>query len=314
MSILQEDTITFGKFKGLTIKELLKDRNYCKWFLQQEELAKKYEYIFNRIKQYKPRKFFIPKEDYDIEKNIGNNITEFLENYPYFHLYPIEEVKIELNDTDKKCYSFYLEMMVILKTKIIMTQSYNIKAPSSWLKLFETKYGMTRDIFKEFINSYDLPNIPYIVEDIKKMGGIEYKGAKSFLIAKQKSLEQEKYWENILKEKYGQDIGTQYKFNKCFFDFIHINTTTIYECKLGLKDFDEDQHNKYLIALEKFSIIYLIDRDCIVNIKNNIIYTTNVEKYRQYLLYIPIMKESSKFDKLIQNFKVEEIKNVKDVI
>ncbi|MBZ5782277.1 hypothetical protein, partial [Klebsiella aerogenes] len=72
---------------------------------------------------------------------------------------------------------------------------FDIKAPSSWLKDFEKKTELNRDVFKEFLASYSLPNIPYIIEDIKKVGGIEYKGAKSFIIAKNNSLKQEEFWE-----------------------------------------------------------------------------------------------------------------------
>ena len=61
-----------------------------------------------------------------------------------------------------------------------------------------------------------------VKEDIKKEGGIEYKGAKSFLIAKKNSQNQENFWEQILKEKYGEDIGTQFKYENCIFDFINI--------------------------------------------------------------------------------------------
>jgi len=54
-----------------------------------------------------------------------------------------------------------------------------------------------------------------------------------------------------VKEKYGEEIGTQFKYHNCIFDFINISTNTIYECKLGLKDFNEDQHDKYKLDLSQ---------------------------------------------------------------
>ena len=40
-------------------------------------------------------------------------------------------------------------------------------------------------------------------------------------------------------------IGTQFKYQKCIFDFICIPKITIYECKLGLKDFNEEQFKTF---------------------------------------------------------------------
>ena len=94
---------------------------------------------------------------------------------------------------------------------------WNIKAPVKWLQNFETLYDIPRQEFKEFLSAHELPNIPYIIERIKKEGGIEYKGAQSFLIAKSRSMEQEKWWEQILKERYGENLGTQFKYQNCIF-------------------------------------------------------------------------------------------------
>jgi len=319
MSNLSEDTITFGKYKDLTLSHLLRDRQYCAWLLKQEWFCKQYEYLYNRVKEHSPKKFFVLKSPYKIDPSDPAVVMDFVENYEYFHLCPLRDLKIPLTENEKKCYEYYLETIRELQEKIINNigsdpNPFNIKAPSSWLNKFEKKYGISRDIFKEFLTAYDLPNLPYIVEDIKKMGGIDYKGAKSFIIAKQKSLEQEKYWETILKSVYGEDVGTQYKFSNCFFDFIHIKTNVVYECKLGLKDFNEEQHNKYLMTLGHFSLIYLIGTDCIVNLDKKQIYTTNFSKYRDYVLNIPIMKDPSKFDNLIASFTVEEISRLQDYL
>lgn len=309
-SMLNEDTITFGKYKDLTLTNMLKDRKYCKWLLEQDWFLKQYEYLYNRVKNHNPRVHFVHKPSYKIENDAKPG--EFLDNYEYFHLCHPDDLKINLDHSEKLCYQFYLDAIESLKKRIIKNvetgnNPFDIKAPTSWLKKLERTYGIPRDTFKEFLAVYDLPNIPYIVEDIKKAGGITYKGARSFIIAKEKSLIQEKFWEEILKCHYGEDIGTQYKFHNCFFDFIHIKTNTLYECKLGLKDFNEDQHNKYIAILGSFSIVYLIGHDCIVDLKNQIIYTTSPEKYSEYFLRL---KEPSRFETMVKNFPIIEIANI----
>ena len=54
----------------------------------------------------------------------------------------------------------------------------------------------------------------------------------------------------MLKDKYNEKISMQFKYEKCIFDMININTKTIFECKLGLKDFDDTQYIKYKKALK----------------------------------------------------------------
>ena len=309
---LKEDTITFGKYKDLTLTKMLRDRKYCSWLLDQDWFSKQYEYLYNRVKNSNPRNYFVIKPHYEIK--LLSSFEDFIKNYEYFHLCPLDELKLELNDNEKNCYRFYTYTILSLKNKIIDNHEkgenpYDIKAPTSWLKKFEEKYSLSRDIFKEFISAYDLPNIPYIVEDIKKVGGIEYKGAKSFLIAKKNSLSQEKFWENILKSHYGEDIGSQYKFRNCFFDFIQIKTNTLYECKLGMKDFNEDQHKKYLTTLDSFSIVYLIGQDCIVDLKDKNIYSTKPEKYIEYF---SLLKEPNKFEDMVKKYPIVKINSVND--
>jgi hypothetical protein len=309
MNALDVNTITFGKYKDLTLQHLLKDRKYCEWLTKQEWFPKQYEYLFNRVTEYKPKMFFLSPEKEDK--------TLFVDFYRYFYLIPLEDLKIELTDDEKTCYSYYLDLIVTIKNKIIdrtingCENPYNIKAPTYWLKKFESQSQLSRTKFKDFLSSYELPNIPYIIEDVKKVGGIEYKGARSFLIAKQKSVEQETWWEGILKEKYGEDIGTQFQYQKCIFDFLHINNNVIYECKLNLKDFNEDQHRKYLLTLGTYKIIYLISRDCIINLQDKKIYHTNLnDKYSSYIANIPTMKNPSKFDDLIFNYEIIKIEDI----
>lgn len=294
---LFNDSITFGKYKNGTLSKMLRDRSYCSWLLEQEWFKNSYEFLYNRVKEYNPQKFFI--------KEIPPN-DSFLLNYKYFNLTNPENLSLDLSDEEKKCYTFYCSIINDLKSKIedkLDTENpYDIKAPTRWLKKFEKEYNLSRDVFKEFLSAYELPNITYIVEDIKKEGGIEYKGAQSFNIAKKRSLEQEQFWENILKQKYGEDISVQYKYEDCFFDFLNISTCTIFECKLSLKDFNAEQYRKYLLALKKYRIIYLISYDCVIDMEKKKIYTTDEDKYINYQNTIWESKKPTKFDKLIADF------------
>ena len=315
MEITQE-SITFGKYKDLPLSKMLRDRKYCSWLLQQEWFKKNYEYLFNRLSEYNPKINFLPilKES----KNTG--ILKFIDEYIYFHLKSIPDSELDVNE--KKCYEYYLYSINCLQEKIIDGGTYDIKAPTSWLNKFEKKYGLSRDIFKEFLDANELPNIPYIVEDIKRMGGIEYKGAKSFLIAKEKSLNQEKFWEILLKKIYGEDISSQYKFRHCFFDFIHIKSNVVYECKLGLKDFDVEQFNKYMSTIGHFSLVYLIGNDCVIDINKKSIFTTNEKYYKDYIEkfklddMIKITKSKNRssilFDRLICDYKIISVEKIEN--
>ena len=200
-SDLNSDTITFGKYKNGTLQQILRDRPYCLWLIKQDWFKTSYEYIHNRVVEFEPLPFFL--------KTIPDNITLFEEKYQFFNLIPLNEIQLPLSEEDKICYSYYLKMMEELKNKITtreLDNPYDIKAPCKWLQRFEKESDLKRSTFKEFIGAYELPNIPYIVERIKKEGGIEYKGAQSFNIAKKRSLDQEQHWEKILKEKYGENI------------------------------------------------------------------------------------------------------------
>ena len=306
---LLQTTVTFGKYKNTPLKKILKDRSYCKWLLQQDWFQNNYEYLYNRIKEYNPEIFFLNKYEGTSE--------EFIDTYKYFNLKNVENIELLLTENEKICYKYYLKIIEELKNKIkdriFEENQYDIKAPTKWLLKFEKETNLKRKIFKDFLASYELVNIPYIVEDIKLKGGIDYKGARSFNIAKERSIKQELWWENILKEKYGEDLGTQFKYENCIFDFINIKTNTIFECKLGLKDFNEEQHKKYLLALQKYRIIYLIGYDSVIWMDKNIIYTTNIEKYKLYQCQILIMKSPSNFDLLIKDFNIIEVKKLNTI-
>lgn len=299
---LSIETITFGKYKNGILQDILKDRSYCIWLLQQEWFLTNYEYLYNRVKEYNPLDYFINNREEREEKTYT-----FLEKYKFFNLIPVNDIKLSLTEQEKLCYTFYIKTIEELKKKIqdrIGTENqYNIKAPIGWLQQFEKESGLKREEFKKFIDSYDLPNITYIVEDIKKEGGIEYKGAQSFKIAKKRSEEQELYWEQILKEKYGEHIGTQFKCEKCIFDFINISSNTIYECKLNIADYNEKQHAKYLHTLNKYNIVYLIGYDCIINMNR-----------KEIINSIKIENKLNKLTELIKDFTFIEIKNKTDIL
>ena len=303
--MLSLDTFPVGKYKGKNISQVLRDRKYCEWLVNQDWFKDQYSYLFNKINDYDPFGYFI--------KKIPESDKDFLEHYEYFNLTRPEELGIELSECDMSCYKFYIEVIEQLQAKIYERMEndeenpYDIKAPTSWLKTFEKTCGIPRDDFKEFMNAYGLLNITSIVERIKKEGGIEYKGAKSFIIAKQRSLEQEEFWEEILKKRYGDNITKQHLYEACIFDFLNISTNTIFECKLGMKDFNGVQHEKYIKALKNYRIIYLISDDCVIDMERQLLITTNSEYYTKYQDFITNMKDPSYLDLLITDFLVQKV-------
>jgi hypothetical protein len=311
------DTITFGKYKDLTLSEMLRDRKYCGWLVQQEWFEQQYEFLYNRVLEHCPREYFVNLEHLAIEDNLDLTFEEFLESYEFFNLIKPQDLKIDLADEEKLSYSYYLGMIDSLRQRMLRRQQkgepnvYDIKAPNGWLKKLEKLHDIPRAKFKEFLMAHDLPNIPYIIQDIKQMGGLVYNGARSYLIAKERSVAQELFWEEKLKEKYGEDVGTQFKYNHCIFDMINIGSRTLYECKLGLKDFNEDQHRKYLVTLgTRYTIIYLIGTDCVINMNDQKLYTTELGKYYAYILKIPKLKKPSKFDTILKDYEVEEVNDI----
>ena len=280
--MLTEETFTFGKYNGLGINKVIRDRKYCDWLLQPEQswFREKYEYLYNRIKEYNPKLIFLPNNVHILKVGQAINPTDFCLRYEYFNLTEPEKVKNKLQqENDYICYKFYYNIVQSIKLQILeniekgVDVPYDIKTPNKWLIKFEKETNFTRDIMKEFIEAYELLNIISIIERIKKEAGIVFNGARSFIIAKERSVKQEVWWEKLLKDKYDQDIGVQFKFQKCIFDFIHINNNTLYECKLSFKDFSSKQYKKYLQTLDNYKIIYLIGYDTIINFDTKKIYT-----------------------------------------
>ena len=308
--------ITFGKFENRYLKDMLRDRKYCHWLGEQEWFKTNYEYLYNSIKNYNPREFFLPIA------GIKETKEDFIHSYKYFNLLSLEHVehKVKLEDKEKKCYIFYLEMIENLKKRVEVRKvsgecnPYDIKAPVKWLQDFEKKIQIPREEFKEFLYAYDLPNITSIVEEIRKEGGLDYNGGKSYIIGKKRSLDQENFWGVLLKKKYNENISSQFKYLNCIFDFLHIPGNTIYECKLALKDFNEEQFVKYEAIMNRFNIIYLIGYDCVINMDLETIYTTDLTKYVVYQCNIPTLKLKSKFDDIIFNYDIVEVDDFSEVL
>lgn len=308
--MLTNESITFGKYKGNTLGHVLKDRGYCDWLKKQDWFRESYEYLYNRICEYEPRGYFLVSSSSDY--------ADFLSDYEFFNLRSVDDVELPLTSSEKLCYTYYISVVLELREQVYRRMEndeenpYDIKAPTKWLQRFERTCGIPRVEFKEFLASYDLINIPYIVKRIKEEGGLQYKGADSFLIAKSRSVKQEKWWETVLKDRYGESLTVQHTYKHCIFDFLNIDTQTIFECKLGLKDFCNNQHKKYKLALEKYRIIYLIAKDCVIDMEQKKIFTTNPSKYHIYLVSIPKLKKPSYLDILMleEDFSVVEVENI----
>lgn len=311
--------ITFGKFENRYLKDMLRDRKYCLWLKEQDWFKNNYQHLYQSILNYKPHEFFF-KPPATEEEEDGSCKKTFMEHYKYFNLLPLKEIGIALDDKENKCYLFYIEMIDNLKQRIEVRKvskeenPYDIKAPIRWLLEFEKQTKIPREEFKEFLYAYELPNITTIVEDIRKEGGLDYNGGKSYTIGKKRSADQENYWGVKLKHKFGEEVSQQYKYQNCIFDFIHIPSNTIYECKLGLKDFNEEQFNKYETIMNRYNIVYLIGYDCVINMDLETIYTTNMEKYVLYQCNIPTMKTISKFDDIIFDYDISEIADLESVL
>ena len=311
MATLSQDSITFGKYNEQSLSVMLRDRQYCSWLLKQDWFKNNYSYLYNRVKDYKPLSFFISQSE-----SKGETQT-FLNSYTFFNLKDPNIESFEfLTPDEKRCYQFYFKIVKSLKSQIENNieegedNPYDITTPNKWLIQFENETGLKRDFLKEFLTAYELPNITSIVEEIKREGGISYQAVNSFKIAKQRSKEQENWWEQVLKSKYGEHIATQFKFKNCIFDFINIQTNTIFECKLNLKDFNEEQFEKYKVILNKFRLIYLISNDCVIHIDKKVIYTTDNYKYFLYINALSGNKKMSYLDNLIQSFKIIKVEDI----
>lgn len=313
MTELSETYIPFGKYCGMSIDVLLKDRGYCNWLLQ-EPWFQNYAYLYKRVQEYDPKSFFLPENPQTSFKDP----QDFLENFPYFNLTKPENLKIQLPDFFITAYNFYLQLIQNLKNKILVNigkeNVYNVVAPSKFLKKFEIETGLERIVLKTFLEQHDLPNILKILERIKKEGGLKYKGNKGWLIAKERSEDQEQWWLTRMKDVFQDDVSFQFNFQGSCFDFLHIKKKLLFECKLNIKDFSEEQYKRYLTTVGYYEIIYLIKKNTIIHIPRKKVYTeddTTIFKLKQSMK-IPSIK--TKFDDMIADFQIENVKNIIDVL
>lgn len=334
--MLTNTTITFGgKYTGKDVTELVQDRGYARWVLMQEWVQLQYPRIYNYIWNYDPLTHLVSDEcvalqkaHWDTKRLAGDIVQplrsiddrfeidphwydpngDFIDTYVLFNL-PQEDLataSLNLSGKQKICYTYYLSLMATLRERIETNQAdneYDIKAPNSYLQTLTNRHGIGSVEFNEFLESRNLPKLRGVVEAIKRYGGIDYKGNKSFLIAKARSVEQEKYWEVILKKRYGDEISSQFQYGNCIFDFINISTRTIFECKLGLKDFNEAQHIKYNVTLGEYRIVYLIGTDCVIDMERNMVITTNTTKYSAYISAIANKKTPTYLDVKLESWE-----------
>ena len=112
---LNINLITVGKYKDKYLQDMLKDRNYCKWIIQQDWFKESYEYLYNKVKEYDPKVYFYNERE----------IINFIDDYKYFNFTPVDELKITLSESELLCYTFYLKTIDDLKTKIKVRMTKN---------------------------------------------------------------------------------------------------------------------------------------------------------------------------------------------
>jgi hypothetical protein len=81
-----------------------------------------------------------------------------------------------------------------------------------------------------------------------------------------------------------------------------------------LKDFNEEQFDKYETIMNRFNIVYLIGYDCVINMDLETIYTTDMMKYVLYQCNIPVLKLKSKLDEIILNYDICEVEDLSEVL
>ena len=66
---------------------MLKDRNYCSWLIEQDWFLKNYEYLHNRLKEYCPKKLFVPEIKIDSSRLLFANLKDLcIFPLPFFFL------------------------------------------------------------------------------------------------------------------------------------------------------------------------------------------------------------------------------------
>jgi hypothetical protein len=87
---------------------------------------------------------------------------------------------------------------------------------------------------------------------------------------------------------------------------------TLYECKLGLKDYNQEQFEKYKKATG-FQFIYLIGTDCVVDMNRKKLYSTVPEKYSSKILQEKGSKKKLNFlEETVCSFSVVPLTKIED--
>ena len=320
---LTKTTFPIGKYKGSDLSVVLRDRGYCKWLVtSHSDFETKYEYLYNRISEYDP-----------LPQLIAETIPtgRFVDDYKMFNLKNVTRINLDLTPTDIICFQWYSGVLADLRTRILERiendhpNPYAIKAPTSLKKKFIKDTALDPSVLDEMTKAYDLPNIISVVmKDIKREAGIEYSGGSAFKIAKARSEHQEAYWETMLKIMYGESVDVQYEgVDKCIFDFINIESQTVFECKLGFTEFNMEQFKKYNSALKCYSIVYIVGNndtdirsdhhnDYVIDMVNQAIYVLETQKadLETYILNIVNMKSPSYLDEMLPTFEVRGIEKM----
>ena len=91
----------------------------------------------------------------------------------------------------------------------------------------------------------------------------------------------------------------------------HKKGLTLLESCLELGYVNEEQFKKYKVATDFFNIVYLIGQESVIRLDRQKVYTTDIDKYIQYLENI---KKTSKFVDIIRSFTIESIEYLSTVV
>jgi len=146
--------------------------------------------------------------------------------------------------------------------KEVLTGRDRISLPTSYTKPFGKKK------FRKCMLKYDLENPTLICQNIRNMLGVPTSVCDNFKKAKENSQTHENYWHEYLKYKHS-DIIPQYCYKDCRLDFISKTDKTIYECKLSIIYYNDNQHEKYKKRFPNYKIKYLFGSNCMYRVLDN---------------------------------------------
>ena len=149
------------------------------------------------------------------------------------------------------------------------------------------------------------------LERVKKEGGIEYKGARSFIIAKDRSLKQEGWWEEILKSKYGEESVVSI-----------FGEVDVKDRKKAVESFQNDSNVRFFVGNPTTGGFGLTLTACntVVYFSNNynleVTVTGEIDQESGYLIDMKVLSDTikkevlDKFDHKNLNLDVEDFKHL----